>query len=125
MIVTQVLILLAIAYALITFLFTISPMAGIIFLITMPIIVGMLMHKCRKEELKELKGVVATNLSISQEEILFDVGRLKKSLFGWEKLHVFTSRGEFEIKVHRDDGEWSGIELIPISNVDYMKELNY
>lgn len=125
MIMTEVLILFAMTFGLITALFITSPIVGIIFLIMIPIVGVISLHKCRKEELKELKGVIATNLSISQEEILFDVGRLKKSLCGWKKLYVFTSKGEFEIKVHRDEGEWSGIDLIPISNVNYMKELNY
>lgn len=105
--------------------FRASPIVGIIFLIVMLIVLCLCIYAFRKKELKELKGVIATNLSISQEEILFDVGRLKKSLWGWKKLYVFTSKGEFEVKVHRNEGEWSGVELIPISNVDYMKELNY
>ncbi|WP_242297575.1 hypothetical protein [Bacillus cereus group sp. BfR-BA-01382] len=125
MIVTQVLLLLAITYALITVLFIISPVAGIIFLIMIPIAGIVFIHKCRKDEFEELKGLIAHNLSISQEEMLFDVERMKKSFLGWEKLYVFTSKGEFEVNIHRDDGEWVGIDLISISHVDYMKELNY
>lgn len=125
MIVTQVLILLATAFLFITVLSIISPVAGIIFFIMMPIAGFIFIHENRKDEFKELKGVIAHNLSISQEEILFDVERMQKSLLGWEKLYIFTSMGEFEVNVHRDNGGWIGIDLTPISNVDYMKELNY
>ncbi|AFV21685.1 MULTISPECIES: hypothetical protein [Bacillus] len=102
-----------------------SPIIGIIFLIMLLIGIVVFSHYIRKEELTELKEVIAHNLSISQKEILFDVERTRKSFLGWRKLYVFTSKGEFEVNIHRDNGEWVGIDLISISNVDYMKELNY
>ncbi|MEI5554485.1 hypothetical protein V7S50_10880 [Bacillus sp. CCNWLW194] len=105
--------------------FRLSPIIGIIFLIMLLIGIVVFSHYIRKEELTELKEVIAHNLSISQKEILFDVERTKKSFLGWKKLYVFTSKGEFEVNIHRDNGEWVGIDLISISNVDYMKELNY
>lgn len=49
----------------------------------------------------------------------------QKIFLRMEKTICFTSKGEFEVNIHRDNGEWVGIDLISISNVDYMKELNY
>lgn len=49
-------------------------------------------HYIRKEELTELKEVIAHNLSISQKEILFDVERTRKSFLGWRKLYVLHQR---------------------------------
>ncbi|MED0951544.1 hypothetical protein P4T70_26150 [Bacillus mobilis] len=121
----EILMVLGLTVGLIIAVFRLSPIIGIIFLIMLLIGIVVFSHYIRKEELTELKGVIAHNLSISQEEMLFDVERMKKSFLGWKKLYVFTSKGEFEVNIHRDNGEWVGIDLISISNVNYMKELNY
>ncbi|HDR7922389.1 hypothetical protein [Bacillus paranthracis] len=121
----EILMVLGLTVGLIIAIFRLSPIIGIIFLIMLLIGIVVFSHYIRKEELTELKGVIAHNLSISQEEMLFDVERMKKSFLGWKKLYVFTSKGEFEVNIHRDNGEWVGIDLISISNVNYMKELNY
>ncbi|MEC3269857.1 hypothetical protein [Bacillus thuringiensis] len=121
----EILMVLGLTVGLIVAIFRLSPIVGIVFLIMLLIGIVVFSHYIRKEELTELKGVIAHNLSISQEEMLFDVERMKKSFLGWKKLYVFTSKGEFEVNIHRDNGEWVGIDLISISNVNYTKELNY
>ncbi|MES5837834.1 hypothetical protein [Bacillus cereus group sp. MG11] len=123
--IAEILMVFGLIVGLIIAIFRLSPLIGIIFLIMLLIGIVVFSHYIRKEELTELKEVIAHNLSISQKEILFDVERTKKSFLGWKKLYVFTSKGEFEVNIHRDNGEWVGIDLISISNVDYMKELNY
>ncbi|MDX5808434.1 MULTISPECIES: hypothetical protein [Bacillus] len=123
--IAEILMVFGLIVGLIIAIFRLSPIIGIIFLIMLLIGIVVFSHYIRKEELTELKEVIAHNLSISQKEILFDVERTKKSFLGWKKLYVFTSKGEFEVNIHRDNGEWVGIDLISISNVDYMKELNY
>ncbi|WP_283747881.1 hypothetical protein [Bacillus thuringiensis] len=123
--VAEILMVLGLTVGLIIAIFRLSSIIGLIFLIMLLIGIFVFSHYIRKEELTELKGVIAHNLSISQEEILFDVERMKKSFLGWKKIYVFTSKGEFEVNIHRDNGEWVGIDLISISNVNYMKELNY
>ncbi|WP_242249066.1 hypothetical protein [Bacillus cereus group sp. BfR-BA-01328] len=123
--IAEILMVFGLTVGLIVFAFSLSPILGFFFLIMLLIGIVVFSYYIRKEEFTELKEVIAHNLSISQGEILFDVERTKKSFLGWKKLYVFTSKGEFEVKIHRDNGEWVGIDLTPISNVDYMKELNY
>ncbi|SME47562.1 hypothetical protein BACERE00183_03985 [Bacillus cereus] len=74
----------------------------------------------RKKFLTDLQSEIPQKLRITKDEVIYDFGEKGESSWKYEDFRIFTSRGEFIVKIK--DVDKKDIELEQVSDVDFMKE---
>ncbi|MDX5808433.1 hypothetical protein [Bacillus cereus group sp. BfR-BA-02730] len=74
----------------------------------------------RKKFLTDLQSEIPQKLRITKDEVIYDFGEKGESSWKYENFRIFTSRGEFIVKIK--DVDKKDIELEQVSDVDFMKE---
>ncbi|MDX5853438.1 hypothetical protein SIM22_04745 [Bacillus cereus group sp. BfR-BA-01363] len=74
----------------------------------------------RKKFLTDLQSEIPQKLRITKNEVIYDFGEKGESSWKYEDFRIFTSRGEFIVKIK--DVDKKDIELEQVSDVDFMKE---
>ncbi|MES5837833.1 hypothetical protein [Bacillus cereus group sp. MG11] len=74
----------------------------------------------RKKFLTNLQSEIPQKLRITKDEVIYDFGEKGESSWKYENFRIFTSRGEFIVKIK--DVDKKDIELEQVSDVDFMKE---
>lgn len=74
----------------------------------------------RKKFLTNLQSDIPQKLRITNDEVVYNFGEKDESSWKYEDFRIFTSRGEFIVKIK--DVDKKDIELEQISDIDFMKE---
>ncbi|WP_242306302.1 hypothetical protein [Bacillus cereus group sp. BfR-BA-01317] len=72
----------------------------------------------RKKFLTDLKSEIPQKLRITKDEVIYDFGEKGESSWKYEDFRIFTSRGEFIVKIK--DVDKKDIELEQVSDIDFM-----
>ncbi|HHT7008619.1 TPA: hypothetical protein ACTZ3A_001158 [Bacillus cereus] len=75
----------------------------------------------RKKFLTDLQSEIPQKLRITKNEVIYDFGEKGESSWKYEDFRIFTSRGEFIVKIK--DVDKKDIELEQVSDIDFMKGL--
>ncbi|MCU5282543.1 hypothetical protein OCA22_29790 [Bacillus cereus] len=73
----------------------------------------------RKKFLTDLQSDIPQKLRITKDEVIYDFGEKGESSWKYEDFRIFTSRGEFIVKIK--DVDEKDIELEQVSDIDFMK----
>ncbi|HFJ9376596.1 MULTISPECIES: hypothetical protein [Bacillus] len=73
----------------------------------------------RKKFLTDLQSEIPQKLRITKDEVIYDFGEKGESSWKYEDFRIFTSRGEFIVKIK--DVDKKDIELEQVSDIDFMK----
>ncbi|MDF9599172.1 hypothetical protein P7D15_01910 [Bacillus cereus] len=73
----------------------------------------------RKKFLTDLQSDIPQKLRITKDEVIYDFGEKGESSWKYEDFRIFTSRGEFIVKIK--DVDKKDIELEQVSDIDFMK----
>ncbi|MED0951543.1 hypothetical protein P4T70_26145 [Bacillus mobilis] len=74
----------------------------------------------RKKFLTDLQSDIQQKLRITKDEVIYDFGEKGESSWKYEDFRIFTSRGEFIVKIKDVDNK--DVALEQVSDVDFMKE---
>ncbi|WP_283747882.1 hypothetical protein [Bacillus thuringiensis] len=74
----------------------------------------------RKKFLTDLQSDIPQKLRITKDEVIYDFGEKGESSWKYEDFRIFTSRGEFIVKIK--DADNKDVSLEQVSDVDFMKE---
>lgn len=74
----------------------------------------------RKEFLIDLQSDIPKRLRITKEEVMYDFGEKGVSTWKYEDFRIFTSRGEFLVKIKDVDNK--DVVLVQVSDFDFIKE---
>ncbi|WP_144536744.1 hypothetical protein [Bacillus thuringiensis] len=90
------------------------------------IIIGVLLihfeSKYKREEfLVGLKSDIPQKLRVTKDEVIYNFGEKSESSWKYEDFRIFTSRGEYIVKIK--DVDEKDIELEQVSDIDFMKGL--
>lgn len=75
----------------------------------------------RKKFLADLQSDIPQKLRITKDEVVYNFGEKDESSWKYEDFRIFTSRGEFIVKIK--DADKKDIELEQVSDIDFMKGL--
>lgn len=74
--------------------------------------------------INDLKESISNRLKISLNDILFDFNKKNTPYLKPGNYTVFTPKGEFLLELHSKPHNFYSIELIQISDVNFIDELN-
>ncbi|MFJ8528428.1 hypothetical protein [Bacillus sp. NPDC094106] len=72
--------------------------------------------------INKIKSELPQRLRITKDEVIYDFG--EKGVFTWyvNDFRVFTSRGEYLVKIKNEGTLEQTFELVQVSDVDFIKE---
>lgn len=75
-------------------------------------------------KVSNVKESISNRLDISADEILFDFNKKNLNHLRFGNYRIFTPKGEFLLELHSKPHNFYSIELIQISDVNFIDELN-